>query len=84
MKLGGQSIDDVSSLSFVVDVGALSKVEGVGIGLAIKNIGVGSETVNIPMGISLGAYYTVFSTPDLQHSIAITGQLDSVQGWILS
>lgn len=80
LKLGGQSVDDVSSLSFVVDVGALSKVEGVGIGLAIKNIGVGSETVNIPMGISLGAYYTVFSTPDLQHSIAITGQLDSIQG----
>ncbi|MFN4244547.1 MAG: hypothetical protein ACK4F9_00140 [Brevinematia bacterium] len=80
LKLAGQSVDDVSSMSFVLDVGALSKVEGVGIGLAIKNIGIGSTNIDIPMGISLGAIYTVFSTPDSQHSILISGQLDSIQG----
>lgn len=80
LKLAGQSVDDVSSMSFVVDVGALSKVEGVGIGLAIKNIGIGSTNVDIPMGISLGAFYTVFSTSDGQHSVSVSGQLDSVQG----
>ncbi|MGB9621392.1 MAG: hypothetical protein ACPL4C_03000, partial [Brevinematia bacterium] len=63
LKLGGKSVDDVSSMTFLVDVGALSKIEGIGIGLAVKNIGIGSETMTIPMGISLGAYYTIFSTP---------------------
>lgn len=79
-KLAGQSVDDTSSLSFAVDVGALSKVEGVGIGLAIKNIGIGSATIDIPIGISLGALYTIFSTPDGQHSVSVSGQLDSIQG----
>ncbi|MCX8096752.1 MAG: hypothetical protein N3D81_04570 [Spirochaetes bacterium] len=80
LKLAGQSVDDVSSLSFVLDVGAISSVEGVGIGLAIKNIGIGSTNIDIPMGISLGAFYTVFNTPDNQHSVSLTGQLDSVYG----
>ncbi|MGC8869933.1 MAG: hypothetical protein ACP5PT_02415 [Brevinematia bacterium] len=80
LKLGGKSVDDVSSMTFLVDVGALSKIEGIGIGLAVKNIGIGSETMTIPMGISLGAYYTIFSTPDNQHSVAVSGQLDSIQG----
>ncbi|MEN2997791.1 MAG: hypothetical protein ABDH28_01960 [Brevinematia bacterium] len=80
LKLAGQSVDDVSSLMFAIDVGALSKVEGVGIGLAIKNIGIGSGNIDLPIGISLGAFYTVFSTPDNQHSVSISGQLDSIQG----
>ncbi len=80
LKLAGQGVDDVSSMSFVLDVGALSKVEGVGIGLAIRNIGIGSTNIDIPIGISLGAVYTVFSTPDGQHSVLISGQLDSIQG----
>ncbi len=80
LKFAGQTVDDMSSLTFLVDVGALSKIEGVGIGIAIRNIGFGSDAVDIPMGISLGAYYTVFSTPDEQHSVAISGELDSVQG----
>ena len=80
LKFAGQTVDDASSLTFLLDVGALSKIEGVGIGIAIKNIGFGSETINIPMGISLGAYYTVFATPDNQHNVAISGELDSVQG----
>ncbi len=80
VKFSGQNVDDVSDFFFLVDVGAISTIEGIGIGLAIKNIGIGSGDNILPVGISLGAKYTVFATADNQHSVLVSGELDSVQG----
>ncbi len=80
LKIAGRNIAGSSDFAMTVDVGAISVVEGVGIGFVIKNIGVGSAEANIPIGMVLGASYTVFRTSDGQHSIMVCGDMSSVAG----